>query len=422
MKKSFKLKNFLRCSVIIILLIAVNISSLISSANDEKILEANIPRQKVINQLKSNNQKLNVEVIGDVNTSEIEEFINKKQLNGIARVASISDVDSIWVSEENTKDLLNDTIKMKDILSEGISIYFINLQDMNILRHTFCSNRIKEESLDILPDFQFITQGSKGNYFIGYGHFHDLLESEKQESLLASAWNRKNDIRYSGAMKQDKVQSTLNKKLASLFASEAYAGSNDYTINSKWTTYSSGWETFEHYSTYGDVNEWRAFYSYDDGADNYYAIADSMYMSPSTSSTSACVKLDVEVDCDSYQSGNEIFKYSPQIAPTSDTYTFSIGAGTNGEATIGASWSIIRKDLTTSFSGTSQSDEIYKASFSYDVLSEYAQTENRQDFSVILQGESSTICEFSREYRGYFRGNYAWDTSDCGSSYHITLE
>ncbi len=422
MQRNLKgIKKLLISCFIIACLIVVNLGVSSSFATKERIIQPNISRPEVISQLQSKGEKADVHVIGDVDVSEISGLVNKKGIKNLDEFNSNSNFKSIWVGEDKIDELLDKPEELKKMLEKGISVYFVGLKDMNILRHKFSTTKVKEESLDKLPDFQFITQNSKGDYFIGFGHFYGLSSKEKQEAMLASAWNRKNDLKYSGAMKKETVQSQLNEKLSSIISPVVYASDSDFSINYKWSGYSGGWDTFEHYSTYGDVNEWRAFYYYDDGSDHYYAIAASTYMTPNSSKNGTCRKLEIEVDCDYYQSNNEIFRYAPEIAPTSDEYEFSIGAGSNGEATIGASWKITRNDLTTDFTGTSQSDEIYKAKFVYDEGSQYANTENRQDWSVIMQGESDTSCEFRREYRGYFYGLTIFNTSDCGSSYHITL-
>jgi hypothetical protein len=295
------------------------------------------------------------------------------------------------------------------------------LEDENILPLTLTGNESTETSTDSkIPDYQFVTENRDGEYFFGKGYYdNEITENDKIEAIIASCYNRRNDKKYTTPMKKDSIDNDLTSKLINMFYLEAEASSGDFSIDYRWDK-KFGWTEYEYTSNYGDVNEWKAFYHYNDGDDDYYAIVGSTYMTPHGWNSSSD-HLTIEVDCDKYQTTNKMFAYSPKLAPTSSTYSFSIGAGSNGEAEIGASWDVVVNDLDVSIMGTSSTNEYYKVDFEYDQSSQYSREETNQDWSVIVQRDSGNYVEIYNKRWGYFTGQTLLNTSSCGEAFDSTI-
>ena len=325
------------------------------------------------------------------------------------------------ISADSADDVLNNPKEVEKVLSKGISVYFIGLTDENILSQLFTDGKMEEENADnVFPDYQYITFNGAGEYFIGKGFFEGLSQDECNDVLLVSSWNRRNDEKYVAPIKKETVEQNIKDQIVSAISLTVSASSGDFDVDAEWDA-KGGWSSYEYSSTYGDVNEWKACYHYNDGYDDYYAIIGSTYMTPADGFNYHSDYLEVTVDCDNYDTDAEMFDYSPESQPTSNTYTLSVGAGTNGEAEIGASWDVVENDLDVYFTGTSMSSEIYKVKFDYNYSTTYSQNESSQDWCVVAQRDSASSCAIYNKRMGYFTGTYIWQSSSCGTSYKTTI-
>ncbi|MDT3698786.1 MAG: hypothetical protein RO469_05100 [Thermincola sp.] len=379
----------------------------------------NIPRDEVLEKLQGYSDKVDIHTIGSLNIQFNDSLANNKQITQLKDFVGSENnnrMNTVWISKEETKNVLKNISEVKRMLSKGVSFYFIGLEDSNLISKTFVSDKYKKESLDGPPDYQFITQNKNGEYFVGLGYFHDLTKEQKFETLLASSWNRRNDLTYTGPATQEKIDNSLREKLGSAIKiSKAFAGGESYDLGASWTP-KSGWTNVEHSSGNGNLEEWYRLLYFNDGYDDYYAIASEFHLSPLGGGWAD--KLIVQADADMYQSTNELFKYAPYTSPSSSTFSFNINAGTSGTS-VGASWSITLNELEYDTIGTDTvTAEAFKGTFDYQGRSDYAEGGHVQDSSVIIQRDSGTQGEFYQTYTAYFTD---FLTTSCGGSYHITI-
>jgi hypothetical protein len=362
---------------------------------------------------------VDVHSIGKLNVPFDSSLANRKeikQLKDFIRTENNNKMNTVWISKEETENVLKNVSEVKQMLKQGISFYFIGLEDTDLIRETFTSYKSKKESLDSPPDYQFITQNKNGEYFIGEGYFHDLTDEQEFETLLASSWNRRNDLKYTGPITQAEIDNSLREKLMSAIKIPVASASGDsYSIGSSWNQ-KTGWVNVEHSSGNGNLEEWYKLLHFNDGYDDYYSIASEFNLSPLGGAWST--KLNVQADADKYQTDNELFRYGPTTSPSSSTFSFNIDAGTTG-ASVGASWSITQSELEYDTIGTDTVEaEAFKGNFTYLVDSSYSQGASIQDSSVIIQRSSGTKGEFYQYYEAFFED---FLTTKCSGEYHITI-
>lgn len=392
----------------------------IGNSNATENFSHNIPRDEVIQKLRTYSDKVDVHSIGNLNVSFDSSLANRKeikQLKDFIRTDNNSKMDTVWISKEETENVLKNVSEVKKMLKQGISFYFIGLEDTDLIRETFTSYKSKKESLDSPPDYQFITQNKNGEYFIGRGYFHDLTVEQEFETLLSSSWNRRNDLKYTGPITQAKIDKSLREKLMSstIKIPVASANGNSYSIGSSWNQ-KTGWVNVEHSSGNGNLEEWYKLLHFNDGYDDYYSIASEFNLSPLGGAFATYLK--VQADADKYQTANELFRYAPTTSPDSSTFSFNINAGTTG-ASVGASWSITLSELEYDTIGTDTvTAEAFNGNFDYIGRSTYSEGASIQDTSVIIQRDSGSQGEFYQSYEAAF---VDFLTTKTSGSYHITI-
>jgi hypothetical protein len=405
--------------VIALLVVLSMMFTLVGIGSATENFSHNIPRDEVIQKLRTYSDKVDVHSIGKLNVSFDSSLANRKeikQLKDFIRTENNDKMNTVWISKEETENVLKNVSEVKQMLKQGISFYFIGFEDTDFIRETFTSYKSKKESLDGPPDYQFITQNKNGEYFIGEGYFHDLTDEQEFETLLASSWNRRNDLKYTGPITQAEIDNSLREKLMSAIKIPvASASGNSFTIGDSWTP-KTGWVNVEHSSGNGNLEEWYKLLHFNDGTDDYYSIASEFNLSPLGGAYANHLK--VQADADKYQTDNELFRSAPTTSPDSNTFSFNISAGTTG-ASVGASWSITQSELEYDNIGTDTvTAEVFNGHFDYMGRSTYSEGSSIQDSSVIIQRSSGTKGEFYQYYEAYFLD---FLTTVCSGEYHITI-
>ncbi|MDP5274653.1 hypothetical protein [Chengkuizengella axinellae] len=417
-------------SILVLSLVFIPVIGSGGFAHAEKIFEKNKSRTEVLDIIKNNGQKPKINIIGNIKvTEEINSLVNIKNINSLDKVDLNEDLKTIWIESKEMNKFLNNQNKLEKLLESGVSIYIIGTEDVNLLHSIFKpSSKVIEEEVDgNTPDFQYVTQNNNDEYFIGRGYFsEELLDNEKLEAILSSAWNRKNDINFSSPVSHENANGILNNKLQSiLYSTVAAADYDDFEIDPDWDII-DGWDSYEWYGSYGDVAEWKAEFHYNDGSDDYYAMAASTQMIPNESKYASSDYLLIKTEADVSQD-NELFSYGPKNQPSSDQITFNIGASGNTPS-IGASYTVTDNDLEISTSGTSSTSEIYQVKFIYDAFSNYAEAESTQNWALIVQSESTnndfvTIYNkrSGRFYDGYWHEPDGHDDELITKSYNTNI-
>lgn len=320
---------------------------------------------------------------------------------------------SIWVTKEKFDKYLTPEGKqeMDKYLDMGYSIYFIGLEDENVLNRLFTGEKSTMEldpASTAKQKVAFVTKNKNGEYF--FGHIlssKDATDNDVLSTALTSSWNRKNDLNYTRKHK--------NEKFSNIFTAKVSADSgNSFTIGSDWRQL-YGWTQVIvpcywnkggiGQDRFGDYVEWRGGFYLNTPKDgkNYYAMAFEHGMSPASrswyQSTVASSSLSCNSHADAFQS-NLLMQYAPKTKPSSSTVTFKIGNSFTSNPSLGsieAMWQVSQSDLNIT-DNSALGDQFMKINFNYsrtwyNSFTSYAKGTSWQDSSVIYQGQSgATSC------------------------------
>jgi len=306
--------------------------------------------------------------------------------------------NSIWINKDKHSELLTSkgVEKIEKLLNNGCSVYFIGLEDVNILTKLFTTSTSYEttKDSDTKQIAGFITKNKKGEVFIGHFISKESIGNENvSNSLLVSAWNRRNDFNYTKKGAMSSFISSLTQKVS--------AAGDFFTIGSQWRIV-FGWQNYVFNTSYGDMSEWKSAYYLTDSIDgkDYWAMALQAGMAPYPGSGDYLhfsKTLNYFSDADSNGQANKLWSdYQPKTKPSSSTWEFSLGASLSQskiEPTIGASWSITANDL--SFYDYSQlGSQKMDLKWNYTTWRTYSNNTSWQNCSFIYQAPTgATNCK-----------------------------
>ena len=299
------------------------------------------------------------------------------------------------------------------------------MEDLTAIKKAFTNAKFEEESKDSIFHHRigFITKNQKGEYFTGH-----ILSDKKYNdtqvinSALSETWNRRNDIKYTRKQKTEKTALSLLNKV------KANSG-DDFSIGSSWDQV-FGWTKYDYTTDFGNYSEWKAAFYLTDSKDgnDYYAMAFDAAMDPekniSYSGIPIADELNYYSDADSNGQDNQLRSYAPQSAPTSSTYSFSIGSPLSlSGASVGASWSVTKDDLNLNDNSSPYYEQM-NISFKYDHGgSGYDTQTSWQNASFIYQapsGSNSVILDNKRVFVFKSTNLSGINGTDSGSDYFTT--
>ncbi len=341
---------------------------------------------------------LDIFLLGNPDEKLPDVGIKMNNIQKLENIDSNKSNKSIWITADLQNSLLNDKSNIKKLdnyLDKGYTIYFLGLEDLNILSEKFTGNTSKDTLVE--GDTQkaaFITKNKEGEYFFGHFISNESHYSKNMiEKIAASTWNRRNDHKYTRQKK--------NSKFSAMFTNKTFADSgNSFTIGTGWTCkYSWNQYNFDVIDSYnyklGSYTEWKAgFYLSTpvDGKD-YYALAIEGCMAPAVAGSF------YSSDYLRYY-GNQgptqlLRQYAPTQSPATNTYTFSVGGSYNKTptGTLGASWATSKSDieLLDSSQPSSQSMDIkFNYKWPLNTFTSYSTHTSWQDACIIIQGISGT--------------------------------
>lgn len=384
-----------------------------------------VSKDKALNAI-NNSKDFDVFFLGD--DESINEFdYSFKKIEKLVNVKTSKKYKSVWISKENVDEYLKseNIEKLEQLLNDGYSIFYLDMEDLTAIKKAFTNAKFEEESKDSIfhPRIGFITKNQKGEYFTGH-----ILSDKKYNdtqvinSALSETWNRRNDIKYTRKQKTEKTALSLLNKV------KANSG-DDFSIGSSWDQV-FGWTKYDYTTDFGNYSEWKAAFYLTDSKDgnDYYAMAFDAAMDPekniSYSGIPIADELNYYSDADSNGQDNQLRSYAPQSAPTSSTYSFSIGSPLSlSGASVGASWSVTKDDLNLNDNSSPYYEQM-NISFKYDHGgSGYDTQTSWQNASFIYQapsGSNSVILDNKRVFVFKSTNLSGINGTDSGSDYFTT--
>ncbi len=375
---------------------------------------------------------LDIFVLGDHSKKLSDVGIKINNVQKLEEIDSDKSNKSIWITLELQNSLLSDESsinKLDNYLDKGYTLYFLGLEDLNILSEKFAGNTSKDTLVE--GDTQkaaFVTKNKEGEYFFGHFISKDLYYSKSVlEKITASTWNRRNDHKYTRQKK--------NSKFSAMFTNQANADSgNSFTIGTGWVNKFS-WSQYSFdvkdstNAKVGSYTEWKAgFYLSTpvDGKD-YYAIALEGCMAPTEAGS---VYTSDYLRYYGTQASSQLLRqYAPNQSPSSNTFSFKIGGSYNKNpiGTLDATWSTVVGDiqLLDSSQPSSQNMDIkFNYRWPAGFWTSYSTHTSWQDACLIVQapsGSTSATINNSRVAQFARRSASGYIYTGNGSSSYETI-
>lgn len=395
----FMLKKLLKtvCVMVILTILATSISFAETSKKSIKDMPYDLEYNEALKQLNESND-LDIFILGNNKDTISKKGNNFIKMEDIKDISSSKQYKSIWLEESFYEPLLNNNIKLLDeYLDKGYSIYFLGLQDLNVISEKFTGQKSYETINDgNVQKAAFVTKNMDGEYF--FGHFfsdNSYKDDDFINSLRSSTWNRRNDRNYT---RKHKTESALSKILTNV----AYANSgNSFSIGSSWSQKVS-WSQYNFdvgnllpSIKAGSYTEWKAAYYLTNSSDgkDYYALVMESCMDPNSSGSQDASSdyLNIYSDLKLNKSGQLLKSYAPTQSPSTSTYSFNIGSSlgkTSSTANIGASWSTSVSELEL-LDSSQPSGQITNIKFNYKwpnyMFTSYSTNTSWQSSSIICQ-------------------------------------
>jgi hypothetical protein len=389
------MKKFLKvmCVMLIVAVLATTVSFAETALPSTKDMPYDLIQDEALNQA-NESKDLDIFIIGE-NKDKISQ--NGRSLvarNDINNISSNKNYKSIWLEKSYYDTLLNNDIKLLvKYLDQGYSIYFLGLEDLNILRTKFAGQESSETVNNNVPKAAFVTKNRDGEYFFGYFFSnYSYTDSNFINTLIASTWNRRNDINYTRKHKSESALSKIITNVAYANSGSSFSIGSSWSQKVSWTQYNfevAGLVT----QRAGAYTEWKAGYYLTNSTDgkDYYALVMESCMAPNNGYDTSSDYLRIYSDLTKNQSGQLLKSYAPTQSPSSNTYTFNIGSSlskTSSTANVGASWSTSVNDLEL-LDSSQPSAQIMDIKFNYKwpnlMFTSYSTHTSWQNSSIICQ-------------------------------------
>ncbi len=392
-----RLSNKLGIIMSVMMIMAITLQGVSSVVLAEKLQR--MPKDQELN-LAFDNAKgtdnFDIILVGKTGVNLSDIGVKCRSVGQLDQVASDKNYKSIWLSADEYNSILDDENGVQDLdkyLDEGYTLYFLGLEDINVLSEKFTGDSAKETIVN--GDKQIISYVSKnldGEYFFGH-YFSSKKYTEKEvlKSIVASAWNRRNDLHY--------TRKEQNSDFSDLFTTKVKANSGeDFTIGTGWSC-RFGWNQYNFSTDNGNYTEWKAgFYLTRpvDGKD-YYAIAMESCMAPyNTSGDYSSDYLRIYSDLKKNKSGQLLRSYAPKQSPSSSTFSFNIGGSYSKDGPsggIGASWETSMDDievLDSSQPSVQVADFKFNYKWPWGYFTNYSTHTSWQNSAIICQGPTGS--------------------------------